>query len=77
MTRAEFTGEFAEMLNIDPTSLVPETELTSLPEWDSVAYLSTLVLIDDKLSFPIRPDAIAAARTFQDILEAVKAALHG
>lgn len=76
MTRDDFSREFAEMLNIDAANLAPETELASLPEWDSVAYLSTLVLIDDKLAFQIRPDTIAAAQTFQDILEAVKTAFQ-
>jgi acyl carrier protein len=76
MTRDDFSREFAEMLNIDAASLAPETELASLPEWDSVAYLSTLVLIDDKLAFQIRPDTIAAAQTFQDILETVKTAFQ-
>ena len=76
MKRAEFAREFAEMLCIDPLQLSPETDLTALPEWDSVAYLSALVLIDEKLALAIRPELISNARTFGDILAAVETALQ-
>ena len=76
MNRDEFSREFADMLGIDPGALSAETDLTALPEWDSVAYLSAMVLIDEKLSFTIRPDLISNARTFGDILTAVESALR-
>ena len=76
MKRDDFTHEFAEMLGIDPAQLLPETDLASLPEWDSVAYLSAMVLIDDKLAIAIRPDIISSARTFADILAAISSALR-
>jgi acyl carrier protein len=71
----EFTREFAEMLNIDPASLRPNTDLTQLPEWDSVAYLSAMVLIDERLAISIRPDLLSNARSFGEILSAVQHAL--
>jgi acyl carrier protein len=76
MTKDEFTREFAEMLCIDPDGLNADTDLTGLPEWDSVAYLSAMVLIDEKLATQIRPDVLSNARTFGDILTAVEAALQ-
>jgi acyl carrier protein len=75
MSTEEFTREFAEMLGIDPGALRPETDLTALQEWDSVAYLSAMVLIDEKLSMTIRPDVISTSRTFGEILSAVRSAL--
>lgn len=77
MTVDEFTREFAAMLSIDETELRTETDLTALPEWDSVAYLSAMVLIDEKLAVSIRPDVIANATTFGDILTAVQSHLQG
>ena len=77
MSTEEFTREFADMLCIDPMQLGPETDLTSLPEWDSVAYLSAMVLIDEKLAISIRPDLLSGARTFAEILGAVQPALKG
>jgi len=77
MSKEDFTREFAEMLSIDPAALHAGTDLTSLPEWDSVAYLSAMVLIDEKLSITIRPEVLSNAVTFGDILNAVQDALKG
>jgi acyl carrier protein len=71
MRRDEFTREFAEMLSIATDELHPDTDLTALAEWDSVGYLSAMVLIDEKLGIEIRPEVLSNARTFSDILTAV------
>jgi acyl carrier protein len=76
MSRDEFTREFAEMLGVVPAGFSADSDLTALSEWDSVSYLSALVLIDEKLSIAIRPDVISNARKFGDILSAVEAALQ-
>jgi acyl carrier protein len=76
MSQDEFTREFAEMLSIAPDELHPDTDLTALAEWDSVGYLSAMVLIDEKLGIEIRPDVLSNARTFSDILTAVGTALQ-
>lgn len=76
MTRSEFIAEFAAMLELPVESLTPETELGSISTWDSVAYLSSMLLIDEKLGIPVRPEAIAAAGTFGDILAVVAPALQ-
>jgi len=77
MTRKDFTREFAEVLNVAPEQLTPETEMASIEAWDSVTYLATMVLIDEKLSVRIRPDVFSRAKTFRDILTAVDSALEG
>ncbi len=77
MSRDEFTQEFAEMLNLPAGRLCPDTDLTALDEWDSVAYLSAMVLIDEKLGIQVRPDIISKAKTFANILAAVETALQG
>jgi acyl carrier protein len=76
MTKKDFTREFAEVLNVDPERLTPETEMNSLEGWDSVTYLAAMVLIDEKLSVKIRPDVFSRAQTFSDILAAVGSALE-
>ncbi len=75
MTRDEFTREFADLLNIPPGDLTPETDLTELSDWDSVAYLSAMVMIDEKLGIQVRPDVISKAKQFSTILDAVSGAL--
>ena len=76
MSRDEFTREFVEMLSIATDELHPDTDLTALAEWDSVAYLSAMVLIDEKLGIAIRPEVLSNVRTFNDILTAVGTALQ-
>lgn len=76
MTREDFTREFSEILSVDPHQLTLDTDLTEIPEWDSVAYLSAMVLIDEKLAIIIRPDALSNAKTFGDIIAAVQSALE-
>jgi acyl carrier protein len=56
--------------------LTPTTELSSLETWDSVSYLSTMVLLDERLGVAISPDDLTAAKTVQDILNAGGPALQ-
>ena len=71
MTRSEFINEFAEMLDVKPDALQPQTEMKDLETWDSVAYLSAMVLIDEKLGITVQPEVFANARIFEDILSAI------
>ena len=72
MTQRDFISEFEEMLGLPEGSLTSATEMNSLEGWDSVAYLSALVLIDEKLSVRVRPELFSRAQTFGDILAAVE-----
>ena len=76
MTREEFIAEFAAVLDVSPAALTPETEMKSLENWDSVAYLTVMVLIDDKLGVAVGPDVISNAQTFGSILDAVMGKLE-
>jgi acyl carrier protein len=75
MTKDEFTREFADLLNVETARLTPETELAELEDWDSVAYLSAMVMIDERLGVQVRPELISSAKTFGAILDAVNGAL--
>jgi acyl carrier protein len=68
LNRQQFLEEFSEILGVSAADLTPVTELSSLETWDSVSYLSTMVLFDEKLGVAISPDALTAAKTIQDIL---------
>jgi acyl carrier protein len=76
MTRDEFVDEFAKLLDLPPEEIKPETELSSIETWDSVAYLATLVLIDENLGIRLRPEAISEAVRFEDILKVVESAFE-
>jgi len=76
MNRNEFITAFAEILDVAPDELNPKTELEAIEMWDSVAYLSAMVLIDEEVGITIRPEVLSRAKTFEDILKAVDSALR-
>ena len=76
MNRQQFLEDFSEILGLRAADLTPDTELASLEAWDSVAYLSTMVLLDEKLGVAISPLDLTAATTVQDILDAGGPALE-
>ncbi len=76
MDKKQFLEEFADMLGMSAADLTPATQLSSLENWDSVAYLSTMVLLDEKVGVSISPDDLTAAQTVQDILNAGGPALQ-
>ena len=68
MTSEEFLNELAEVLLVEPGTLTPSTELASLETWDSVAYLSVMVMIDDKLGVAMPGEVLNEAKTVGDIV---------
>ena len=76
LDKKQFLEEFADMLGVSAAELTPSTQLSSLENWDSVAYLSTMVLLDEKVGVAISPDDLTSARTVQDILDVGGAALQ-
>lgn len=76
MNRQQFLEEFSEILGVSAADLTPATQLSSLETWDSVSYLSTMVLLDEKLGVAISPEDLTAAKTVADILKVGGAALE-
>lgn len=63
----------AEVLEVDPGSLQPETNFYDLPNFDSVAILSLIVALDD-LGVQIPQQKASDIRTFGDVLALAKVA---
>lgn len=61
----------AEVLEVEPAILTPETNFYDLPNFDSVAILSLIVALDD-LGVEIPQHKAADIRTFGDVLELAK-----
>jgi len=74
MSDEEFLARFGEVVGQDPSSLSLATDLKSLEDWDSVAYLGTTVMIDEGMGVAISPEVFADAVTIGDILAAARAA---
>ena len=58
-----------EMLELDGGVLEPATELCSIDEYDSMAKLSLIVLMDDEFGKKLTGEKIRQFKTVQDILD--------
>ena len=69
MTQQEKIALLEDMLELDGGALKPETELASIDEYDSMAKLSLIVLMDDEFSKKLTGEQIREFNTVQDILD--------
>lgn len=68
MTQEEKIALLEDMLELESGALAPETELSSIDEYDSMAKLSLIVLMDDEFSKKLTGEQIREFKTVQDIL---------
>ena len=69
MTQEEKLALLEDMLELDNGSLNPETVLAKIEEYDSMAKLSLIVLMDDEFSKKLTGEQIREFKTIQDILD--------
>lgn len=69
MTTEEKITLLEDMLELDNGSLQPETELSSIDEYDSMAKLSLIVLMDDECGKKLTGEQIREFKKVQDILD--------
>lgn len=69
MTNEEKLALLEDMLELETKTLTPETELSSIEEYDSMAKLSLIVLIDDEFDKKLTGEQIRLFKTVGDILD--------
>lgn len=69
MTTEEKIAMLEETFEMDEGSLTPDMALADIDEFDSIAKLSLIVLMDDEFGKTIKSDDIKALETVQDILD--------
>lgn len=69
MNGAEFLRELDEMLELDPGSLTGAEALADVEGWDSLAVISFIALVDEKLDLVVEGEKLARAKTVADLLE--------
>lgn len=66
----EFIEKFAEAVEIeDLETLTPETKFHNLKEWNSLAYLSVIAMLDSEFGIQIEMAEFNQLVTIQDILD--------
>ena len=68
MTEREKLALLEDMLELDANTLAPETELNSISEYDSMAKLSLIVLMDDEFGKKLTGEQIREFKTVADVL---------
>lgn len=68
MTDQEKLAKLEEMMELDEGTLAAETVLSSLDEWDSLAKLSLIVLVDDEFGKHITGDEVRKFVKVSEIL---------
>ena len=69
MDQQTLIAKIEELLELDPDTLSPDTELESIPSWDSLAVIGYIALVDEEFSIIVDNDKLTAARTVQDLLD--------
>lgn len=57
-----------EALDVEEGSLTPETPLDGVEEWDSIAMLSLIAMLDEEFGKTISGKELKALKTVADIL---------
>jgi len=69
MKQEEKIAMLEDMLELDEGSLKPEMELSGIEEYDSMAKLSLIVMMDDEFNKKLTGEQIREFQTVQDILD--------
>lgn len=69
MTQEEKIAMLEEMLELDGGSLKPEMKLNGIPEYDSMAKLSLIVMMDENCGKKLTGEQISEFNTVRDILD--------
>ncbi|MGH8852885.1 MAG: acyl carrier protein [Telluria sp.] len=70
-----FYEGMAEIFEIDPAQITPGFDLTTAEaQWDSLALVSTIALVDDCYNVMLDGTALAACKTIGDIEALIQAA---
>ena len=72
MNVQEFIENFAEAIEIEATNLTAETEFRNLEEWDSVAYISVIAMMDEMYDIQIEMPTFKTLNTIGAIAEYIE-----
>ena len=60
-----------EMLDLEDADFARETELSDIEEWDSMAAISLIALMDEKFGKRITGNEIRAFKTIGDVIDSM------
>jgi acyl carrier protein len=72
MKKREFIHELETMLELPEGSLTAEMALADIPEWDSLAVISFIAVVDEHFGAAVEGEKLAAAVTVADLIVLVQ-----
>lgn len=73
MTNEKKIELLAEIMDVEPEKLTPETELESLEEWDSIALISFIAMMDDEFEKIVKGSEIKEKKTVAELMAMMEA----
>jgi acyl carrier protein len=67
MNKDEFITELADLLSVDESELTSDVVLEKLEDWDSLAVIGFIALLDKKLGKKIGAGTLFECKTFGDL----------
>ena len=71
MDEKTFLINMEELLELDAETLSTSIELTSLEQWDSLAFVSFLAMADSKYNTKVIPSELRQCKTVGDLMKLV------
>lgn len=73
MDTQAFLDQMKDVLDIDDRELSLDDKFKTFDEWDSLAYLSTIAMIDDEYGVVISAAEFRTLTTLGDVVKAIEA----
>jgi acyl carrier protein len=74
MSEQEFIQAFEEILEMTPGTLTGSAKLEDLENWDSVAMVTLMSVVDEKCGVQLSPRKFASCQTVKDLYQLTQAA---
>lgn len=68
MTNEEKIAILEEIMEVDEGTLMPETLLSNIEEWDSVSFLSFMAMMDERFGKVVTGSEIKTKKTIADLM---------
>lgn len=68
MTNEEKIAILEEIMEVDEGTLMPETLLSNIEEWDSVSFLSFMAMMDERFGKVVTGSEIKTKETIADLM---------
>lgn len=72
MNVQEFIEKFAEAIDVEASELTADTEFRNLDEWDSVAYISVIAMMDEEYDIQIEMSQFKQLKTLGAIADYIE-----